>query len=444
MVPGATAQTERSPGPLQFGYPRGARPGRPYNERCQKRQREGFLPVPRTLLAVCAALLTVAAAGCSQVSSGLDALALPTFTAARLPEGSPFRSDVSVSLPQEAVVAAGTGDLLLAAGGPDGGVLAVAGGKRLPVAGGAAVAAGGGLALFTPAGSEVSGGRTYAYDSKGRTVWSSAGRIQRAWISPDGTRVAVLAGGSLAVLDGGSGQKLAEVPLGPAAEVSFARDGALLAADGARLALVRKDGTVAWSYKPGADVEFHAALAPDGGAVYVATGDGDDTVYAFRASGETLKDALLWKRQLPRGGSARPWAVSPDGREVVVVAGPDGRDIALIGAETGSVRAAWTLPQGLSVRGAAFTGDGRLVTLVSPSGQATPAVLGWVAAGNASAGGPGALAVLWGGKGPDEAISVSHDAILAPDGGWLWNIDRDGARASGMRLGTASEAPASH
>ncbi|MCL6441770.1 MAG: hypothetical protein K6T27_09800 [Thermoleophilum sp.] len=211
-----------------------------------------------------------------------------------------------------------------------------------------------------------------------------------------------------------------------------------VAADGTRLTLVGADGTVAWTYKPGVDVEFHAALSPDGDAVFVATGDGDDTVYAFRASGKTSPEALLWKRQLPRGAGARPWAVSPDGDEVAVAAGPDLRDLVVLAAATGDVLGAFALPEGLSARGAAFGPDGRLLVLASPRDQATPAVKGWAPAGEASAGGPGALALAWAEKRPAEVVAVPDDALLAPDGGWLWSVDRDGRRAAGMRLGEPS------
>ncbi|MBX6350316.1 MAG: hypothetical protein IRZ11_02240 [Clostridia bacterium] len=393
--------------------------------------------MPRTLLLACAALLVVAA-GCSQVPSGVDSLPLPTFAELRLPQSSPFREDVRLVLPTHAALAVGAGEVVLAAGGPDAGLIAPADGRPVAVQGGLALAAGGALAIFAPAGSETEGARTYAYGSDGRVRWSTAGSVSRAWVSADGRRAAVLAGGRLLVLDGASGHKLADIALGPAAEVSFAEDGAVLAADGTRLTLVGADGTVAWTYKPGVDVEFHAALSPDGDAVFVATGDGDDTVYAFRASGKTSPEALLWKRQLPRGAGARPWAVSPDGDEVAVAAGPDLRDLVVLAAATGDVLGAFALPEGLSARGAAFGPDGRLLVLASPRDQATPAVKGWAPAGEASAGGPGALALAWAEKRPAEVVAVPDDALLAPDGGWLWSVDRDGRRAAGMRLGEPS------
>lgn len=386
------------------------------------------------LVAVC-----LLATACTEVPTGGQALPLPTFRDASVDKAADtaFRADVRLNLPDHPSLAAGAGEPRLAVAGDGNGFALLDSHDTFGLPRGRALAAGAGLAVVAAAPSPgASRGVTFAYARDGRR-WSVDTAADAAWISPDGKRVALHdpASGKLLFLRGDSGRSLGSYRVAPGVEVAFTKAGGMLVSDSGHLFFAESDGAQAWSYEPTVDVSHRVAVTPDGSAFFVSTGASDDTAYGFTADGKKL----LWKRQLPQG-DAGTWAVSADGSRVALAGVGQGQDILVLDAADGGVVAAWSLPDGVVARGAAFDARGRLWTLLAAPDEATPAASGLVPAGTASAGGPGVRAVAWDARGKAViSIDVPSDAFLAPDGAWLWSLGSDRDRVVGMRLVQSSE-----
>lgn len=386
------------------------------------------------LLAVC-----LLATACSQAPSGGTALPLPTFREADLDKvtATPFRIDLTQLLPDNPTMATGPSDPRLAVAGDGTGSALPGSGHPFDLPRGRALAAGAGLAIVAgPASRSGSQDDTFAYTSLGRR-WSLDLTADAAWISPDGKRVALHdpSSGKLLLLRAENGRSLGSYRVAPDAEVAFTKAGSMLVSDSRHLFFVGADGDQVWSYEPTVHVSHRVTISQDGSAFYVNTGVGDDTAYAFSADGNTL----VWKRQLPQG-DAGTWAVSADGSRVALAGVGQGQDVLVLNASDGAVVGAWSLPDGVVARGAAFDARGRLWTLLSAPDRATPAAGGTVPSGTVSASGPGARAIAWDVHGRALAvIDLPGDALLSPDGAWLWSLDKEAAKVAGMRLVPSSE-----
>lgn len=272
--------------------------------------------------------------------------------------------------------------------------------------GGRALALGGGLAVL------ARDGKTLVYDLHAPgsgPVWTLDGEPDAAWISPDGSRVALLSGDTLRVYDGANGKALGQVKAGARVDVSFARDGSMVAADGARAALVRPDGTTAWTYAPETRGRFHATLAPDGSAVYVAVDGRLEALDLNGLMGQEPQKAVLWRVDVPSGLSAGRIAASPDGRWLAVPLS-DGTGLVLASAPSSEGRAAWRVPA---------PDDDAYVSATFAGGRAV------LVAARRDGGGVAAAAIL------DPAADGSTARVIrAPDGAeglyaagaWLWAI----------------------
>ncbi|MBE3590506.1 MAG: hypothetical protein IMW98_06760 [Firmicutes bacterium] len=386
--------------------------------------------MPRIAAAVALALLLFAAAGCAQPSQGAM-LPLPSFSERALSglDAEPLKADTAFDLPDGATVALGVSPRIAVDGKGRGFAWDGGDGFRLP-AGRVLAAAGGRVIVAVSSGGS---GATEAHDASGR-VWRLGFAAQAAWASPDGRVVALDDGSALRFVDGATGEAIVTVRAASGAEVAFARDGSALVNAADRLTRLDAKGNVAWTYQPKTDVARHVAVTPDGAALLVASGAPDDTAYAFAADGSKL----LWKRQLPYGG-AGTWVVSGDGREAVLIGIGDQRQVLRLDTADGRVLAAWSVPQGYVVRGAAFGAEGTLWTALSAPDAATPVARGQAVPGTVAAGGPGALAVQWSAAGkPLRVLAARGDILIGPRAAWIWDWDAASGRAAGLETGGPS------